>query len=209
MLNIVVADDVDLVLKGVESVLAGWKDGQIIGAYQTVPDLLEGLAGTRADIVILDDHIDPECGTHRLIAQVKAAVPAARIVLLGSVADGMVVHKLFTQGIHAYLYKSDVLAETLIPAVRAVMQGKPYLSPTASAEHLIAMQEGRARWQLDDLALTVLRLLADGKHVSQIAALLNKNPYRIYAIRNRLRARFGAENNEAMIARATAEGFLP
>jgi DNA-binding NarL/FixJ family response regulator len=209
MLQIVVADDVDLVLKGIQSVLAGWSEGQIVGTYQAVPDLLDSLAKAPVDVLLLDDRIDPEYGPLRLIEQVKAIAPQTKIILLGTLADGMVVQEFFAHGIHAYLYKSDTLVDTLIPAMRAVLRGKPYLSPTASAEHLLAMQERRRRWQLDGEALTVLRLLAEGKHVSQIAALLHKKPYRIYAMRNRLRARFGADNNEALIARATAEGFLP
>ncbi len=209
MIRIVVADDVDLVLKGIQSVLAGWSQGEIVGIYQSVAELLDGLAKTPADVVFLDDRIDPDCAPLTVIQQVKDIVPRAKVIILGTIVDGMVVQEFFARGIQGYLYKSDTLADTLIPAIRAVTQGKLYLSPTAGAEHMAAMQEGRRRWQLDDEALTVLRLLAAGGHVSQIAHRLHVSPYRIYEVRNRLRARFGAENNEAMISRATAEGFLP
>lgn len=209
MLRIVIADDVDLVLKGIQSVLTGWTDGEIVGVYQSVSELLSGLAKRSADMLILDDRIDPECAPLRVIEQVKELAPKAKVIILGTVVDGMVVQEFFARGIHGYLYKSDTLADTLVPAIRAVNQGKLYLSPTAGAEHMAAIQEGRRRWQLDDEALTILRLLAEGSHVSQIAHQLGASPYRIYSVRNRLRARFGAENNEAMISRATAEGFLP
>ncbi len=209
MLRIVIADDVDLVLKGIQSVLAGWSEAEIVGVYQSVSELLEGLAKKPVDVVILDDRIDPECAPLSVIQHVQVLVPKAKIIILGTIVDGMVVQEFFARGIHGYLYKSDTLADSLVPAIRAVMQGKLYLSPTAGAEHMAAMREGRQRWQLDDEALTVLRLLADGSHVSQIAHRLSVSPYRIYAVRNKLRARFGAENNEAMISRATAEGFLP
>jgi DNA-binding NarL/FixJ family response regulator len=209
MLRIVIADDVDLVLKGIQSVLAGWSDAEIVGVYQSVSDLLDGLRKHAADVVILDDRIDPECAPLTVIRDVQAITPKAKLIVLGTIVDGMVVQEFFARGIHGYLYKSDTLADTLIPAIRAVAQGKLYLSPTAGAEHMAAMQEGRRRWQLDEEALTVLRLLASGGHVSEIAHQLQVSPYRIYSVRNRLRARFGAENNEAMISRATAEGFLP
>ena len=209
MLRIVIADDVDLVLKGIQSVLMGWSDGEVIGTYQSVSELLDGLAKKPVDVLILDDRIDPECAPLYVIQQVQAIVPKAKVIILGTVVDGMVVQEFFARGIHGYLYKSDTLADTLVPAIRAVNQGKLYLSPTAGAEHMAAMREGRRRWQLDDEALTVLRLLANGGHVSQIAHQLQVTPNRIYAVRNKLRARFGADNNEAMISRATAEGFLP
>ncbi len=208
-IRIVIADDVDLVLKGIQSVLAGWSEGEIVGFYQAVPELLDGLAAKPTDVVILDDRIDPEYAPLTVIQKIKDSVPKVKLIVLGTIVDGMVVQEFFARGIHGYLYKSDTLADTLIPAIRAVMQGKLYLSPTAGAEHMAAMQEGRRRWQLDDEALTVLRLLADGCHVSQIAHRLSVSSYRIYGVRNKLRARFGAENNEAMISRAMAEGFLP
>src|SRR5258708_2181610 len=209
MIHIVIADDVDLVLKGIQSILATWSDGAIVGVYQSVPELLDGLTRKSTDVVILDDRIDPDCAPLTVISQVKQLAPKAKVIILGTVADGMVVQEFFVRGIHGYLYKSDPLADTLVPAVCSVIRGRLYLSPTASAEHMTALQEGRRRWQLNDEALTVLRLLADGNHVSQIALQLQVSPYRIYAVRNKLRARFGAENNEAMISRATAEGFLP
>ena len=207
--RITIADDVDLVLKGLQSVLADWKESEIVGVYQTVPDLMDGLAHRPADVIILDDRIDPEYAPLAMIDQLKKASPRPKLIILGTIVDGMIVQEFFVHGIHAYLYKSDALTDTLVPAIRAVLSGKPYLSPTASAEHMIAMQEGRRRWQLDAEALTVLRLLAEGNHIGQIARKLGKNAHRIYAIRNKLRARFGAENNEAMISRATVEGFLP
>jgi DNA-binding NarL/FixJ family response regulator len=209
MLRIVIADDVDLVLKGIQSVLADWSDGEIVGIYQSVQELLDGLTKQSVDVVILDDRIDPECAPLSVIQQVQTIAPKAKIIVLGTIVDGMVVQEFFARGIQGYLYKSDTLAESLVPAIRAVTQSKLYLSPTAGAEHMAAMQEGRRRWQLDDEALMVLRLLADGSHVSQIAHRLQVSPYRIYAVRNKLRARFGAENNEAMISRAMVEGFLP
>lgn len=209
MLRIIIADDVDLVLKGIQSILASWSDGEIVGIYQSVVELMDGLAQQPVDVVLLDDRIDPECAPLAVIQRVKESVPNAKVIILGTVVDGMVVQEFFAWGIHGYLYKSDTLADTMIPAIRAVMQGKLYLSPTAGAEHMAAMQEGRRRWQLDDEAITVLRLLAEGNHVNQIAYQLHVSPYRIYSVRNKLRARFGAENNEAMISRATAEGFLP
>jgi two-component system invasion response regulator UvrY len=209
MLRIVVADDVDLVLTGIQAILENWSGGELVGVYQSVPDLLDGLQMVAADVILLDDHIDPDCAALTMIQQVRAAAPNARLVLLGSVADGMVVQEFFAQGIHAYLYKSDPLSDTLIAAIRAVSEGKRYLSPTAGAEHLLATQTGRQRWQLNDESLTVLRLLAEGRHAGQIAQQMHIPLKRVYWVRHKLRRRFGAENNEAMISRAASEGFLP
>jgi DNA-binding NarL/FixJ family response regulator len=209
MLHIAVADDVDLMLIGIRAILEGWPDGEVVGVYQSVSDLLEGLKTICVDIVLLDDHIDPDCATLSMLRQVQAAAPYAKVILLGSVSDGAVVQTFFEQGIQAYLYKSDPLSDTLISAIRAVSAGKRYLSPTAGAEHMLTNQAGRQRWVLNDESLTVLRLLAAGHHAGQIARQLDVRLKRVYWIRQKLRRHFGAENNEAMISRAAAEGFLP
>lgn len=93
--------------------------------------------------------------------------------------------------------------------LRAVGRGRPYLSPTASAEHMTAVQQGRSRWKLDDEAICILRLLAEGQHAGRVAQALGITVERVYWVRYKLRQRFGAENNEAVIARAVAEGILP
>jgi two-component system capsular synthesis response regulator RcsB len=209
MLRIVVADDVDLVLTGIQAILEGWPGGELVGVYQSVPDLLDGLKTAAADVILLDDRIDPDCATFTMLRQVQAAAPQAKLILLSSLSDGMVVQALFEQGIHAYLYKSDPLSDSLIAAIRAVSAGKRYLSPTAGAEHLLASQAGRRRWALDDESLTVLRLLAEGRHAGQIAQQMHIRLKRVYWVRDKLRRRFGADTNEAMISRAAAEGFLP
>ena len=208
-MRIVIADDEDLILKGIQAVLSTWAEAEIVGVYQSVSEMLDVLAKKPVDVLLLDDRIDPDCAPLNVIQRVQKAAPKTKLIILGTLDDGMVIQEFFSRGIQGYLYKCDILADLLIPAIRIVSQGRYFLSPTAGAEHVMAIQGGRQRWQLDDEALTVLRLLADGQHVSQIAHQLHVSPSRIYTVRNRLRARFGAENNEAMIARALAEGFLP
>jgi len=209
MTRIVLADDVDLVLVGLQTVLQRSPDNEIVGTYHSREELLKGLTKAAADVVIVSDRIDPECGTLSLIAQVQAVAPKSKLVLLGGQMDGLIVQEMFARGIHAYLYRSDPLSQSLMLAIRAVCHGKPFLSETASAEHMLAVQAGRQRWKLDSEALTILRLLAEGNHTSAIARKMGLKIGRVYWVRHKLRQRFGVENNEAMIARATAEGILP
>ena len=208
-MRIAIADSVDLVLKGIQAVLSGWPEAKVVESYQSLADLLEGLTKKTADVILLHDRIDPDHAPITAIERVQQVAPKAKIIILGTIVDGMIVQEFFSRGIRGYLYMNDVLVDSIIPAIRIVTQDKFYLSPTAGAEHVAAIQDGRLRWQIDDEALTVLRLLAEGKHVSQIAHHLHVAPTRIYGVRNRLRERFGADNNEAMISRAMTEGFLP
>ncbi len=59
----------------------------------------------------------------------------------------------------------DDLTICLPAAIEMALRGRPYLSPTANAEYLTAMQSPLRDWKLDAEARTVLRLLARGFHI--------------------------------------------
>ena len=82
MIRIMIADDVDLVLKGIQSVLTGWPDGEIIGVYQSVTDLMDALTRKPTDVLILDDRIDPDCAPLSVIERAKQIVPKIKLIIL-------------------------------------------------------------------------------------------------------------------------------
>jgi DNA-binding CsgD family transcriptional regulator len=92
--------------------------------------------------------------------------------------------------------------------LHAFFETTPYLSPTANAEYLLAMQSDRAGWQLDAEAREILRQMAQGFRPQEIALIRNVPVRRVYSVGEKLRRRFGAETNIQLIARAAEEGFL-
>lgn len=209
-MRIVMADDMDLILRGIEAVLKGQPEMEIVGSYQTFPDLLRELPHTRPDLLLLDDRIDPEWGIFAMLRRIQQESHAhPQVIVLGRHSDGVLVRDLFQLGVQGYLCKRDAIADLLIPAINTVRRGKVYLSPTASTDQLSASVDGRRRWKLDAEALNVLQLLAEGHSVGRVAHQLKLSAERVYRVRSRLRRRFGVENNEGLINRASAEGILP
>jgi DNA-binding NarL/FixJ family response regulator len=207
--RIALADDRDLALIGARAVLSQYDRVQVVGTCQALPDLLDLVTAAAPDVILLGDRLEPDLDVVALVERVRAAAPRARLIVMGQLPDGLVVHELLNGGVMGYLYKSDRLEECLVEAISAAMRGKPYLSPTASAEFLLAVRDGRADWQLDAEAREVLRLLAQGYRPQEIALMRRVPVRRIYWVGNKLRRRFGAETNEHLIARAAEEGFLP
>jgi DNA-binding NarL/FixJ family response regulator len=208
--TVVLADDMDLALVGIQTTLVQQAESvDILGVYRSLSKLAEGLADLRPDVILLGDRLEPDLDVLALVERVQQLAPRARLLVMSYVPNGLVVNDLLACGVAGYLYKNDLLSYYLEDAIRAVMRGRPYLSPTANAEYLLAMQSGRADWRLDAEAREVLRLLAQG-YRSQEIALMNHVPVRrIYWVTEKLRDRFGAETNEHLIARAAEEGFLP
>lgn len=179
----------------------------VTGTARSLDDLLAMVEETHIDVVILNEYL---YGTDVLnsVEQLKQVSPLARLIVLGSLSDGLLIRDLFASGVSGYLYRSDDLECDLVTAVDTVMRDRPYLSPTANAEYLVAMQSPRRDSFLDREMRETLRLLAQGQHVGEIAVALDIPLRRVYWIRQKLRERFGANTNEHMISRAAQEGFL-
>ena len=206
-IRIVIADDADLTILGVETVLNKDHRYAIVGRARCMGDLLTAVDQSQPDLVILSQ------GLYRIdilsaVEQIRQLRPKVKVIVMGGLADGLLIRDLFVSGVDGYLYKSDDLCELLVTAVDTVMLNRPYLSPTANAEYLIAMQSPNANDRLDPEARQVLQLLAHGEHAGQISKRLGIDKRRVYWVREKLRRRFGAKTNEHLIQRAAAEGFI-
>jgi DNA-binding NarL/FixJ family response regulator len=207
--RLALADDTDLALIGAQAVVSHYDQLRVVGICQTLPDLIDLLTTHKPDVALLGDRLEPDLDVLALVARVQAATPRAKLIVMGRLPDGLIVHELFNHGVLGYLYKSDRLEACLAEAIHAVLRGKPYLSPTANAEFLLAVRDGRTDWQLDAEGRDVLRLMAQGCRPQEIALMRGVPVRRIYWVGNKLRDRFGAETNEQLMVRAAEEGFLP
>ena len=206
-IRIVIADSADLTRIGMRAILETRLDFVVEASVASTADLLEA-SRRRPPVIIVDERLDPDLDVLTVVEKVGQAAPFARRLVCGQLTDGLLIRDLFAMGVYGYLYKGDELQLSLITAVETAMRNRLYLSPTANAEYLIAMQSPERDWRLDREARAVLRLLAQGCHVGQIALALHIAPRRVYWVRQKLRQRFGAVTNEHMISRAAAEGFV-
>lgn len=206
MTHILIADSSSLVVLGTEVVLLR-RTGTTLTKAENGGDLITKAAATRPDIVLLGDGFDPLIDTLALVEKLQRAVPQARLIVMGLMSDGLLIRDLIASGAKGYLMTGDDMSVCLPTAVEMALHDRPYLSPTASAEYLTAMRSSLRDWQLDSEARTVLRLLARGLHVSQIAEQMDLPLRRVYWVRQKLRKRFGASTNEHLISMAIREGY--
>jgi len=206
MTSIVLADDMDLVTSGARAALIQRVEWQISAECHALSELDRTLKAQPPEVLVCGDRLDPALDAFKLLALLRSRSRHMRIILLGSVSDGLLIGELFDAGMNGYLYRAHPLRDFLPTAVQSVLLGYPYLSPTANAEYIVALHHGR-EWRLDAEAHMVLELLAKGRHAGEIATTLQIPLRRVYKIREKLRRRFGATTNEHLIIRAAAEGF--
>jgi DNA-binding NarL/FixJ family response regulator len=112
--------------------------------------------------------------------RIKAECPDARVIALSMHSDRRFVSEMLRAGALGYLVK-DSAFEELHQAVRTVMENRPYLSSaiTRTLVEDFVRQAGAERPPLSPFQMLtareqeVLRLLADGKRVKEIAHLLS------------------------------------
>jgi DNA-binding NarL/FixJ family response regulator len=206
-MQLLLADEADLVLIGAQAILKDRPDWEVIQTARSGGELLEAARRWQPDIILFNEHLDPLIDVLALVERLKQAAPNSRQIVLGNKVDGLLVRDLFVCGVMGYLFTGDDLGDCLIPALTTVINNRPYLSPTANAEYLVAMKSPLRDWKLDSETRAVLRLLSRGMHINDIAEQLDVPQRRIYWVRQKLRKRFGANTNEHLISMAVAEGF--
>ena len=206
VIKVVIADDSDLMMLGVKATIEVDSSYNVVGVAQALSDLLYHVKQYCPEIAILSECLY-DTDILSAVDAVRHISPKIFMIVVGMLTDGTLIHNLYMHGIKGYLYRGDPLQQCLLPAIRTVLQDRPYLSPTANAEYLITLQSRHPVRQLNAEALTVLNYLAQGISVNQIAYQMGTSPRRIYAIRDRLRRRFGVQTNEHLISRAVSEGF--
>lgn len=205
--RIIIADEADLMLIGIETILKEHSLWEIIHTARSASELIEVSKELRPEVIVFNERLDQLIDVLVIVEHLKQTTPRSRLIVLGSLTEGLLIRDLFACGALAYLYEGDDLKDHLLSAVSAVVQERPYLSPTANSAYLLAMQSPLRDWQLDPEARTMLRLLMQGVHITEIASQMNIPMRRAYFLRHKLKQRFGATTNEHLISRAIAEGF--
>lgn len=205
--QVVIADEADLMLAGIETILNGQTTWEITASARCADDLFTISQAQSPDIIIFNDQLDQLLDVLVIVERLRKLTPHSKLIILGRLTEGLLIRDLFACGVLSYLYEGDDLKNHLLPAINTVGQERPYLSPTANSAYLLAMQTPLRDWQLDIESRTMLRLLMQGIHIMAIAQQMKIPIRRAYFLRHKLKLRFGASTNEHLITRAMAEGF--
>jgi DNA-binding NarL/FixJ family response regulator len=196
--RILIADDHTLVAEACQKLLE--PDYEIVGTVSDGRALVRAAAELRPHLIIVDVAM-PILNGLDAGQQVKEFFPAVKLVFLTMNHDADLAAEAFRRGASGYLLKTCAASELAI-AVREVLRGKSYLSPTIAKDtvdfhlrqdkKLVEEQE-----RLTERQREVLQLLAEGKCMKEVAGVLNITTRTVafhkYRIMEVLNARSSAE----------------
>jgi DNA-binding NarL/FixJ family response regulator len=213
-LRILVADDHALVRRGARSVLNsrhGWK---VVGEAANGREAVEKAVKLKPDVAIMDISM-PELDGVEAVRQVREAVPNTKVLVLTMHESDQMVQRALEAGAHGYILKSD-LTDSLPRAVRAVADGKRFLTPKVSEIVLEGFLKTKGQHQKGEREgakttpreLEIIRLLAEGKSNKEIAAALGIAVRTVETHRARIMLKLGLHSLAELIHYAMREGII-
>jgi DNA-binding NarL/FixJ family response regulator len=209
MLNILIAEDYPLFRLGVKELLTDGLEGVKIGECDNAQDLFELVRRKKWDVLILDITIPGTSGTDAL-RQVKKACPTLPVIVLTMHPEDQYAVRMFKAGADAYLTKASA-PEELVRAVKKVVSGGRYVNQSLGEKlvHLLHRgHEERPQELLSDREYEVMRLLASGKTVSEIAQHLHLGTTTISTYRARILEKLRLKNNAELMRYAVQQGVV-
>jgi DNA-binding NarL/FixJ family response regulator len=191
------ADDHTLVLEAFEKLLADECD--VIGAVTDGHALVEAAGRLHPDLAVIDVGM-PRLNGIDAARRLKREDPALRIVILTMNEDPDLAAEAFRAGASGYLLKRSAASE-LRTAVQTIMKGHSYLTPLAT-EAVVDLMLDRPDAPPRAEPLTarqseVVQLIAEGRSMKEVAALLEITPRTVafhkYQVMAQLRIKTTAE----------------
>jgi two-component system nitrate/nitrite response regulator NarL len=176
-IRIVVIDDHPLFRQGVVRCLSEIADFTIVGEGSTAGDAITITADRHPDVVLMD--LSMPGGGLTALGPVLQGSPSSKIVVLTVSEDGQDVAKAIGSGAAGYVLKG-IGADSLADVIRSVATGKPYVSPSLSAQLFADLgRPDAARTSRNPLTLLsgkeleVLKLVGAGQSNKRVALALN------------------------------------
>ena len=196
MIRVMLCDDHAMVRRGIKDTLSDTLDIEVVAEASNYSEVKDALRNHPCDVLILDLSL-PGRGGIDVLASLKEAASPTKVLVVSMFAEDQYAIRCLRAGAQGYLNKAGDPAE-LISAVRAIAQGRKYVTPAVS-EMLITQLAEPANFNMHDSLsereLQTLLKIASGKRLSDIALEMMLSPKTVSVYRSRLLEKLKLSNN--------------
>lgn len=187
MTRILLVDDHPIVRQGIKHVLAAAFHPALVGEAATAEEGMIEIRNAEWDVMVLDLTLPGMSGLD-LLKDLRRERPTLPVLVLSMHPPDQFARRAMNAGASGYLAKDSSPTE-LVKAVSELIAGRRYLNPAVIEELVTHLQPERAQRPheaLSDREYPVLRMIASGLTVSQVAARLTLSVKTISTYRARV-----------------------
>jgi len=209
MIRVLVVDDHAVVRRGVVQILAEARDMQCTAEAGTGREALRLVSENDYDAMVLDIYLPDGSGLD-VLRQTRVLRPRLPVLILSIYSERQYAIRALRAGAAGYLTKDSAPGE-LVAALRHIAAGGRYVSQ-ALGETLAVQAVGRGESEpheaLSDREDQVLRRLAAGKTVTEIAQELSLSVKTVSTYRTRILRKMGLKTTAELVRYALERGWV-
>ncbi|HVU94213.1 MAG TPA: response regulator transcription factor [Puia sp.] len=196
MLRILIADDHTVVRRGLRQILLDEFLAAHIVEVADADELFNQVLKNEWDVVITDISMPGRSGLD-VLQLIRQHYPKLPVLVLSVHPEDQYAIRVMRTGASGYLNK-DSAPEELVKAVHRILLGKKYITPSLAEKLADSLDQGADRLpheNLSDREFEVLKMLAAGMPVADIADTLSLSPTTVSTYRARILQKLNAKTN--------------
>lgn len=208
MIRILIADDHAIVRAGLKQFIADEPDLEVIAEAGTGAQALAFVRSHPCDVVLLDIAM-PDVNGVDALGQLRRIKPELPVLILTGYPEDQYAVSLLRAGASGFVRKESA-SDQLIEAIRTVVQGRKYVSPTLGQLLLKEVEGGEqpAHSTLSEREFQIFRKLASGQSVSRIAEELFLSVKTVSTYRTRILEKMNLRSNADLTYYAIKHGMI-
>lgn len=206
--TVLLVDDHAVVREGYRRLLEISGGITVVGEASSAAEAYQMFCSLEPDVAVMDIGLPGVSGIEAL-RRILAHEPKARVLMFSMYEDTIFVKRALEAGAAGYLTKAAA-PRVLVEAVATVASGRRFLSPDIA--QFLALHPTSAESATPDVLsareFEVLRLLADGCTLNEIAQQLGLNPKTVSNHQSAIRQKLGAETATQVLRAAMRLGLV-
>ena len=195
-MRILITEDHAVVREGLKLILADHFKNAVFGAARNATEALARVWKEKWDVVVLDITMPGRSGLE-VLKEIRRSRPRMPVLILSMHPEDQFAVRLLKAGAAGYLTK-EIAGEELVGAIKKVVGGGRYISPSLAermASYLTIDVRKAPHERLSDREFLILRMIASGKPVSQVAKELTISVSTVSTYRSRIVEKMDMKNN--------------
>lgn len=201
-LRIYISDDHPLVRSGLRALIETNPEMSVVGEAADGAATVTAVESLRPDVLVLDMRM-PELSGSEVVQRIRASCPDVRVLVLTAHDDAIDAQRLLASGASGFVLKRSANDE-LVRAIQTISEGKTYVDPSIAAEVLAAAPSAH----LSERETTVLRMIAEGHTMKEIASKLAVSTRTLETYRARALEKLGLKTRADIVQYAVQRGWL-